>query len=70
MEKDIVRLVTIYEDSIPSLNLMRLDFIEKLEYLEDVMEISKKHGQRTQEEAKKNYDSFYKLYKELFFFDK
>ena len=51
MEKDIVRLVTIYEDSIPSLNLMRLDFIEKLEYLEDVMEISKKHGQRTQEEA-------------------
>ena len=62
MEKNI----TITDNLVPSLNLIRLDMIAKIEDLKEAVKISKNFSLKSQNKAIKDLDNFTLLYNKFF----
>jgi len=61
-----MKTITITENLIPSLNLIRLDMIEKIEHLQETVEIAEGYSEKSQNNAIQDLDNFKLLYNKLF----
>ena len=61
-----MKVIKITDNLKPSLNLIRLDMIKKLEELEENIEISKNYSKKAQNNAEQHLDNFKILYNKLF----
>ena len=58
--------ITITNNLVPSLNLIRLDMIVKIEDLKEAVKISKNFSLKSQNKAKQDLDNFTLLYNKFF----
>ena len=61
-----MKVIKITDNLKPSLNLIRLDMIKKLEELEENIKISKNYSKKAQNNAEQDLDNFKILYNKLF----